>query len=401
MKIQAAVLYGPGDPFRIEEVDLEEPRAGEVLVKVEAVGVCHSDWHLVTGDTRHPFPLVAGHEGAGRIVAVGREGFSDRGMRIAEHGEDGGAEGSSDISEIQNPQSEIPSRPSDNHLHQGDLVALNWAPSCGSCFYCSQGRPALCGTYVEPIWAGTMIDGTTRLSLNGKPLYHYSALACFAEYCVVPEQCCVKMPKDLDPDIAAVIGCAVSTGVGSVLNTAKVQPKSSVVVLGAGGVGLSTIMGAKLAGAYPIIAVDPIWSRRMAAIEVGADMGHEDASAIKEVTDGRGADYVFEAVGKPELQELAVEIARPGGMVVFSGLSPNGSATNIPGARLVREEKTVMGSYYGTCDAHRDFPLYAQMYQEGRLPLDKLVSHRYGLDQINQAYADMLSGESVRGVIGF
>ncbi|MBC8065671.1 MAG: Zn-dependent alcohol dehydrogenase [Chlorobia bacterium] len=362
MTIRAAVLYAPNEPFRIEEVELQLPRAGEVLVKVEAVGVCHSDWHLVTGDTKHPFPLVAGHEGAGIIETIGE-----------------GVEG----------------------FEIDDLVALNWAPSCGTCFYCNAGRPALCSTYVDPIWAGTMIDGTTRLSKNGKPIYHYSALACFAEYCVVPAKCCVKMPEHLEPEMAAVIGCAVATGVGSVLNTAKVQKGSSVVVLGCGGVGLSTVMGAKLAGAYPIIAVDPLWSRRIAAIDVGAHIGHEDVSAIKELTGGRGADYVFEAVGKPELQELAVEIARPGGTVIFSGLSPNGSATNIPGARLVREEKTVMGSYYGTCDAHRDFPLYAQMYLEGKLPLDRLVSHRYGLSDINKAYKDMLSGESTRGVIEF
>lgn len=362
MRVRAAVLFAPGTPFRIEEVDLQEPQAVEVLVKVAAVGVCHSDWHLVTGDTEHPFPLVAGHEGAGEVRGKGE-----------------GVKG----------------------LELGDLVALNWAPSCGTCFYCSAGRPALCGTYVEPIWAGTMIDGTTRLSLNGKPLYHYSALACFAEYCVVPAQCCVKMPNDLDPEIAAVIGCAVATGVGSVLNTAQVPAGSSVVVLGAGGVGLSTIMGAKVAGASPIIAIDPLESRRQAALSLGADFAFADSSEVKEHTEGRGADFVFEAVGKPSLQELAVEIVRPGGTVVFSGLSANGSATNIPGARLVREEKAVMGSYYGTCDAHRDFPLYAEMYLGGSLPLDRLVSHRYSLDQINEAYADMLSGKSVRGVIRF
>lgn len=359
MKIRAAVLYAPGEPFRVEEVDLAEPRDGEVLVKVAAVGVCHSDWHLVTGDTQHPFPLVAGHEGAGFVHSK------------------------------------------TDHFEVGDLVALNWSPSCGTCFYCAEGRPALCGTYVEPIWAGTMIDGTTRLSKDGKPLYHYSALACFAEYCVVPEQCCVKMPSNLDPEIAAVIGCAVATGVGSVLNTAQVKAGSSVVVIGAGGVGLSTIMGAKAAGAFPIIAIDPLESRQQAALAMGADLAFPDAAQVKSETGGRGADYIFEAVGKPALQEVAVEVARPGGTVIFSGLSANGSATNIPGARLVREEKTVMGSYYGTCDAHRDFPLYAEMYQHGKLPLDQLVSHRYSLDQINEAYEDMLSGKSVRGVIQF
>jgi len=361
MQTRAAVLHAVGEPFQIQTLDLQPPQKGEVLVKVAAVGVCHSDWHLVTGDTKHPLPLVAGHEGAGFVEAVGE-----------------GTEG----------------------LQKGDLVALNWAPSCGTCFYCQEGRPALCGTYVEPIWAGTMIDGTTRLTVDGQPVYHYSALACFADYCVVPAECCVKMLANLDPEIAAVIGCAVATGVGSVLNTARVKPGASVVVIGAGGVGLSTVMGAVMAGAK-VIVIDPLESRRTAALSLGATHAFPDSSQINDVTEGRGADYVFEAVGKPALQELAVEVARPGGTVVFSGLSPNGSATNIPGARLVREEKTVMGSYYGTCDAHRDFPLYADHYQAGKLPLDRLVSHRYNLDQINEAYADMLSGKSVRGVIVF
>ena len=362
MTIRAAVLHAPGQPFRIEDVVLQAPRKGEVLVKVAAVGVCHSDWHLVTGDTKHPFPLVAGHEGAGYVSELG-----------------------DDVTGLQ----------------KGDLVALNWAPSCGDCYYCHAGRPALCATYVEPIWAGTMIDGSTRLSFDGQPLYHYSALACFADYCVVPSQCCVKLPEDLDPEIAAVIGCAVATGVGSVLNTAKVPSGASVAVIGAGGVGLSTIMGANAVGAGPILAIDPLPSRRNAALELGATHTSEQSDLVYELTDNRGMDFVFEAVGKPELQELAFQICRPGGTVVLSGLSPNGSCTNIPGARLVREEKTVMGSYYGTCDAKRDFPQYARMYADGVLPLDRMVSHRYSLDQINEAYADMLAGKSTRGVIRF
>jgi S-(hydroxymethyl)glutathione dehydrogenase/alcohol dehydrogenase len=246
-----------------------------------------------------------------------------------------------------------------------------------------------------------MIDGTTRLSLDGEPLFHYSALACFAEYCVVPSQCCVMMPADLDPEIAAVIGCAVATGVGSVLNTAMVPEGSTVAVIGAGGVGLSTIMGARVAGASRIIAIDPLESRREAALKLGAHIAVADPDEIFGHTEGRGADFVFEAVGKPQLQEAAARLCRPGGTAVFSGLSPSGSATNIPGAKLVREEKTVKGSYYGTCDAQRDFPQYARMFKEGTLPLDRLISHRYSLDQINEAYADMLSGASIRGIIRF
>ena len=364
MKVRAAVLESVGSRFHVQQLELAEPHAGEVRVRVLAVGVCHSDWHLVTGDTRHPMPLVPGHEGAGIVEGLGS-----------------GVEG----------------------LEVGDLVALYWAPNCGSCFYCTHGRPNLCETYVEAIWAGTMLDGTTRLSRNGDPIYHYCALACFAEQCVVPAPCCVKMPPDLEPEIAAVIGCAVTTGVGSVINTAQVRSGSSVVVLGAGGVGLSTVMGAVLAGASSIIAVDTLESRRSAALALGAThtLPKADPVAVRELTEGRGADYVFEAVGTKRLQEVAIECARPGGVVIFSGLSPVGSETNIPVATLVRQEKTVMGSYYGTADTGRDFPLYARLYKEGKLPIDRLISHRYTLDQINEAYADMLKGVCVRGVVVF
>jgi len=367
MNIRAAVLHAVGRPFSIESLDLAAPRAGEVLVRVAAVGVCHSDWHLMTGATKHPVPVVPGHEGAGVVEAVG---------------------------------------PDVSDLEVGDHVALNWAPSCGACFYCSKGRPNLCGTYVEPIWAGTMLDGTTRLTRSsGQPVFHFSALACFAEACVVPYQCCVPLPKSIPMPIAAVIGCAVTTGVGSVLNTAKVEPGSTVAVFGAGGVGLSTILGAKLAGASLVIAVDPLEPRRQAAVDLGADVAIESGpSAVAEIrrlTEGRGADYVFEAAGIPSVQEQCLEAARPGGTIVFSGISAMGSATNLPGSVIVRQEKTIMGSYYGTSHAPRDFVRYAEEYAAGRLPLDRLVTRSYALDEINEAYRDMLHGATSRGVIVF
>ena len=217
MKVKAAVLYEPGTPFQVETLDLAPPQEGEVLVRIAAAGVCHSDWHLATGDTRHPLPVVPGHEGAGIVEAVGA------GV---------------------------------NTLKPGDLVSLNWAPNCGTCFYCLNDRPSLCATYVEPIWAGTMMDGTTRLSKDGQPVYHFSGLACFAERVVVPQESCILLPHDVPPAVAALIGCAVTTGVGAALNTVRVKPGSDVVVLGAGGVGLSVIMGARLAGAARIIVVD-------------------------------------------------------------------------------------------------------------------------------------------------
>ncbi len=337
-----------------------------MLVKMAATGVCHSDWHLMTGATQHPTPVVPGHEGAGVVEAVG-----------------------SGVTK----------------LEVGDHVALNWAPSCGECFYCRHGRPSLCSTFVGPVWAGTMLDGGTRLSQNGEPVYHFSSLACFAERAVVPEVCCVPMPKEVPLTIAALIGCAVTTGVGAVLNTAKVEPGSSVAVFGAGGVGLSVVMGAKIGGAATIVAIDTNEEKLALARQFGATHGviasGQAVSDIQAVTEGRGADYVFEAVGNPAVQEQCLAAARPGGIIVLAGISPMGSATNLPGAILTRQEKTVMGSYYGTADAARDFPRFATMYLSGDLDLDRLVSKTYRLEQINEAYADMLGGKHARGIVVF
>jgi S-(hydroxymethyl)glutathione dehydrogenase / alcohol dehydrogenase len=366
MKIKAAVFYEPGIPFSVEELDLEEPREREVLIRVAAAGICHSDWHLMTGATQHALPVVPGHEGSGIVAAVG---------------------------------------PGVIRVGVGDHVALSWAPSCGSCFYCLHEKPSLCESYVASIWAGTMMDGTPRLSKNGQPVYHFSALACFAEYAVVPEECCIRLDKHIPLSIAALIGCAVTTGVGAVQNTARVQSGSSVAVYGAGGVGLSIIMGAKLAEASQIIAIDTHETKGDIAQSFGATdilmAGPDTVKAIKELTGGRGADYVFEAIGLPKVQEECLHAVRPGGMVVLAGVSPMGSSTDFPGAILTRQEKTVTGSYYGSANPSRDFPLYAELYHRGLLDLDRLVSRTYPLEQINEAYADMLSGEVARGLILF
>ena len=347
-------------------VDLEPPRAGEVLVKVAAAGVCRSDWHLVTGATQHPLPAVPGHEGAGVVEAVG-EGVT--------------------------------------HVQPGDPVILNWAPNCGTCFYCLHDRPSLCATYTEPVWAGTMMDGTPRLSKNGKPIYHYCALACFSEYTVVPQESCVPLDKAVPLTVGALIGCAVTTGVGAVLNTAHVQAGCSVAVFGVGGVGLCTVMGAHLAGAVPLIAIDTVEARAADAEALGAthflNAGPDTVEAIRALTEGRGADYVFDATGIPAVQEQCLEAVRPGGLVVFAGLAPMGSSTNLPGAVLTRQEKTVTGTYYGTAHPLRDFPHYAHLYLQGKLNLDRLITKTYTLDQINEAYADLLAGQLARGVVVF
>ena len=366
MRIQAALLFGPHQPFAVDNVELAGPRGGEVLVKIAASGVCHSDYHLISGATKHPMPVVAGHEGAGVVVDCG---------------------------------------PGVSGFARGDHVVLNWAPDCGNCFYCLRNRPNLCETFVGPVWAGTMLDGTPRLRWRNQDVFHFCSLATFAEYAVVPLQSCVKVRKDVPLDVAALVGCAVSTGVGAVLYTADVKAGESVCVLGCGGVGLSVIQGAKLVGADPIIAID----KNAAKLELAAQFGATHAIAaggdllkdVRAITGGRGADYAFECVGVPLLQEIALGAVRPGGTLVLAGLSPMGSGTNLPGAVIVRQEKVVKGSYYGTTSARRDFPMLLDLYAAGRLDLGKLISKRYSLHQINEAYEAMLAGSTARGVITF
>jgi S-(hydroxymethyl)glutathione dehydrogenase / alcohol dehydrogenase len=364
MRIQAALLFESRRPFEIVEVDLSDPRPGEVLVRIAAAGVCHSDYHLVSGATKHPMPVVAGHEGAGIVESVG---------------------------------------PGVASIHPGDHVILNWAPACGRCFYCDRGKSNLCDTYTGPIWAGTMLDGTTRLTLDGRPVYHYCGLASFATHAVVPEQSCVVVRRDVPLAVAALVGCAVATGVGAAMYTAQVRPGDSVAVFGCGGVGLCILQGAKLCGAQTLIAIDTNPQKMEIARRFGAThaipAGPDALASIRQATAGRGVDHAFEAVGLPAVQEAALDAVRPGGNLILAGLSPMGTGTNLPGALLTRQEKTVKGSYYGSVQPQRDFPMLVDLYRSGRLDLDQLISKQYTLAQINDAYDDMLSGRTARGVI--
>jgi Zn-dependent alcohol dehydrogenase len=340
-------------------------------VRIAASGVCHSDWHLVTGDTKHPMPCVAGHEGAGVVEFVGS--------------------GVTDVS-------------------VGDHVVLNWAPSCGSCFYCTRGRSNLCDTYTGPTWAGTMLDGATRLhARDGSPVYHYCGLATFADHVVVPRVSVVPIRKDVPLESGALVGCAVATGVGAAMFTAGVQAGESVVVIGCGGVGLNILQGAALCGASTIIAVDSNEQKQALARTFGATHfvfahgrdAHATLERVRALTDGRGADHAFEAVGIPALQELAFAAARPGGTVTLAGLAPMGSSTNLPGAVIARQEKMIKGSYYGTVHAPRDFPMLLDLYMNKKLKLDELISKRWPLEQINEAFDEMLTGGVARGVVVF
>ena len=363
--VRAAVLHAVGEPLTIEDVDLAPPGPGEVRVRMHASGVCHSDWNVVTGATPNPLPAVLGHEGAGIVDALG-EGVSSVG--------------------------------------EGDHVVLSWLPACGRCFFCLQGRPSLCDVSMPRMLEGTLPNGAVRLSQDGRDVYHYSFLSTFAEAAVVLEQSCVRIRPDAPLDVAALVGCAVTTGIGAVLYRARVAPGSTVLVFGAGGVGLSAIQGARLVGAEHIVAVDPVALKRELALELGAtravDPAAEDPGAIaRELTDGRGADYAFEAAGVPGLVRTAYESVRRGGMVVSIGIPPVGAEATLPGPALPREEKIVTGSLYGSSRPHIDMPKIVDLYVAGRLDLDRLVSRTYALEELNDAFAAMNAGEVARAVI--
>jgi len=365
MKARAAVMYGVGQPLRVEELELEEPGRGEVSLRMGAAGVCHSDYHVVSGQAGHELPVVLGHEGAGTVTALGD-----------------GVEG----------------------LDIGDHVVLSWIPYCGKCFLCKNEQTHLCQAYKTPLWDGTMLDGTCRFSNAQEPVRHLSMLACWADTVVVPQISCVKIDKAVPFEIAALLGCAVTTGVGAALNRAKVRNGDKVAVIGAGGVGLSIIMGAKLAGAAQIIAIDASPEAEGKARQLGAthfvDAREDVGAAIRDLTE-HGADQVFEAVGKRVLQRAAIDYCRPGGQVTFVGMDANDATIDLPSTGITRSEINVTGSIFGSCCTTRDFREYGQHFLDGDLPINQLIGRRYRLDQINTAIDDMLAGKPGRGVIMF
>jgi Zn-dependent alcohol dehydrogenase len=360
----AAVLWALGKPFETTEVELAAPGPHEVRVRIEASGVCHSDWNAATGTSLTPMPAVLGHEGCGTVEMVGPEVTAVR---------------------------------------TGDLVVLCWLPACGRCRACVTGRPTLCEVATSQMSAGSLPGGGFRISRDGERIHHYSYLSTFARQAVVHEQCCIRLPAGTDPEVAALVGCAVMTGIGAVVNRAKVAPGSSVVVFGAGGVGLSAVMGAALAGAETIIAVDLSAQRRALALELGANHVFDGADpgvaeAVRQLTSG-GVDYSFEAAGHPRLVETAFSVTRPGGTIVAVGVPPDGSVVSVPGPELTRSEKVLTGTLYGSARPQVDMPMILRLHAEGRLPLGRLVGRRYRLDQVNEAFADMQAGGSARGVI--
>ncbi len=374
MKIKAAVVYEQGlaKPYAesravtVEEVNLDGPGPGEVLVKIAAAGVCHSDLSVVNGNRARPIPIVIGHEGAGIVEEVGA-GVED--------------------------------------LLPGDHVVFIFMPNCGVCLNCRQGRPSSCIEGNKANAAGVLLSGDQRLSIGGAPLNHYAGVSCFAEYAVSDRRSLIKIPKDLPFDVAAVFSCAVITGVGAVVNTAKVPLGASVGVVGLGGVGLSAMLGARAAGARKVVGIDPVKYKRDGAKQMGADMVFDSndpdvVEAIREATGG-GLEYVFEAAGETEAIELAYAITARGGTTTSSGLSNPSKNFSVSHVQLVSEERTIKGSFLGSCIPMRDIPNYIELYRDGKLPVDRLVKGTIRLEQINEAFDLLDSGETVRQVIVF
>jgi Zn-dependent alcohol dehydrogenase len=363
--MRAAVLHEVGAPLALEELELEPPRAYEVEVRVEAAGVCHSDRHYMIGDLRCPLPVVVGHEGAGVVEAVGAAVQAVR---------------------------------------PGDRVALLWRPRCGHCRYCLAGQPAMCELgRVQAVTGGLPDDGTTRLRLHGRKVHHLMGVSCFAERVVVSEKSVVKVPDGIPSPIAAITGCAVITGVGAVLNVAGECAGRALMIVGAGGVGLSAVMGARLAGAEPIIAVDVDAARLELAQRLGATRvvlaGSDDVAQEVRSEAPDGVDCAIEAVGSAQTLQQAIACLRPGGTAIAVGLSGAGATFEIPINELVQRQKRVVGSLYGSANPPLDLPRLWRLYEAGRLPLDALLGERYALESVNEAYAALVSGAVGRAVL--
>lgn len=360
--MKAAVLEAYGQPLNVTEVELHDPQAHEVKVRIKATGVCHSDLSIQQGKLPYPTPCVLGHEAAGEVVELG-DGVTN--VKI------------------------------------GDHVVCMWTPMCGDCYMCRRGQTHLC----EGVRGmGLMDDGTSRLSLNGQLVYHGINAATFAEEGIYRDYALVKIGDDIPFEIASVVGCGVLTGVGAAINTAKVRPAESVAVLGCGGVGINVIQGARLVGANPIIAIDTMQTKLDMAERFGAthlvDASNKDAVAeVMGLTGGRGADAAFEVVGHPALQRKVFDMTRRGGRAVFVGAAGLTDEVTLPSLFLALGEKNVLGCYYGSCDPKRDIPLFLDLWKAGKLDLEGLVSQTLKLDDVNGAFEDMEAGKVIRTVL--
>lgn len=375
MKTLAAVLresgrarpYAHSLPLSLEEVELEGPGPGEVLVEVAAAGLCHSDLSVVDGSRPRPLPMVLGHEAAGVVRELG---------------------------------------PGVRDLQEGDPVVFSYVPSCGRCVPCQSGRPTQCEPGGKANAQGTLLGGHRRFrDASGAPLHHHLGVSAFSRYTVASEASLVRIPADVPLDVAAVFGCAVLTGVGAVVNTARAEPGTSAVVYGLGGVGLAAVMGAEVAGCEPIVAVDPLAQKRELALALGAthavDARAPDAlEQVRGLTHG-GAHHAFEAVGSAAVLAQAYAALRRGGTAVALGLPHPSQQLQIPAVSLVAEEKTLKGSYMGSAVPRRDLPRFLALYRAGKLPVERLLSSHVAPEGLNAALDALADGQAVRQMLRF
>lgn len=366
MKFRAAVLNRVGEPLAIETLEMSALQPQDVLVRVKAAGLCHTDLEVMQGSLAYPTPIVLGHEGAGVVEDVGA---------------------------------------SVTRVRRGDRVVLSWNPHCGHCFYCERDLPILCEPFKKTEPKGFLLDGASRMTRNGERVHHFFTTSAFAEYTIVTESGAIPVPADVPFDRACLIGCGVMTGIGAVVRKARVAAGASVVVIGCGAVGLNAIQGARLVDAREIIAVDMSAARLAAAKLFGATktIGASDpdlVARIRDLTDGRGADYVFESAGNKNAFRLSVEAVRPGGQVVWLGKINVNEEVGFRWGTLMGEKRIVRSSY-GNARPARDFPWIAREYLAGRVLLDPLITRRLRLDDINDGFTDLARGEGIRSVIEF
>jgi Zn-dependent alcohol dehydrogenase len=356
--MKAAVLREIGAPLQLEDIELDEPKAGEVLVRIEAAGVCHTDLHYMVGDLQAKLPLVVGHEGAGIIEAVG-PGAGDR-------------------------------------VSAGDRVALLWRPRCGECEACVAGNPVLCRYGRVLATTNGLMDGTTRLHKGDERIHHLMGVSCFAERIVVSETSLLPLPDGVPPEIAAISACAVITGVGAMLNAVHGATGRPLAIFGSGGVGLAAVMGAALIGAHPVIAIDIDPAKLELAQRLGAThlVNAREGDVVERVlglSDG-GVPWMIDAVGRPETLRQAVDCVRPAGTLVAVGLSSVDATVALPINELVQRQKRIVGALYGSSNPRLDLPRIFALYLAGRLPLDELIGRRRPLTEVNEAYAELRAG---------